>query len=789
MSGTVLIKQSFILKGLGCSNCAAKIERAVNDLPYVIKAELNFATSKISIELSEDQRSILSTVQEIADRIEPGITVIDTDANSSELEEKLVLEGLGCSGCAAKIEKAVSELAYVREAELNFAISTITIRANKKELNQLLGDVQKICDRTEPGIKVKQVRSNKRVDEEEETEGGFNWRFGIGVALFALAIVLFETSLVKVDIPHWGELVLFGISYLLVGGPVVMIALRNIRHGQIFDENFLMMIATFGAFAIGEYPEGVAVMLFYMVGEMFQERAVDRSRRSIKSLMDIRPDYANLQQGDQIKQVSPEMVNIGDLVVIKPGEKVPLDGKVIEGYSMVDTSALTGESVPRKLGVGDGILGGMINKDGLLTVEVTKRFGESTVSKILDLVENASGKKAPTEKLITKFARYYTPFVVYSALAMAVLPPLFMQGAQFSDWLYRALIFLVVSCPCALVVSIPLGFFGGIGRASREGILVKGGNYLEALNQVKAIVFDKTGTLTKGVFRVNKVQPANGFTEDEILKYAALAESHSNHPIAKSILEAYQGNVDQDQIELYQEVSGYGVRARIAGQNILAGNYKLLENAQIDCTPVDEEGTIVYIGIDDTYAGHIIISDEMKPDAVKAIQGLKAQGVEELVMLTGDREKVAKKVAQQLGLNGYYAELLPDQKVEKVEGLLEQFAQSGKVVFVGDGINDAPVLARSDIGVAMGGLGSDAAIEAADVVLMTDEPSKLITAIKVAKETRKVIWQNIVMAMLIKGIVLLLGALGMATMWAAVFADVGVALLAVLNAMRIIRSK
>lgn len=789
MSGKVLIRQNFILKGLGCSNCAAKIERAVNDLPYVMKAELNFATSKIFIELAEDQGDILSTVQEIADQIEPGISVIDADMISFEQEEKLLLEGLGCSGCAAKIEKAVNELAYVKEAELNFAISTITIQANKSELNQLLGDVQKICDRTEPGIKVKPVNSSKRVSDEEETERGFNWRLTIGAALFALAVILFETSLVNVDLPHWGELALFGISYWLVGGPVVMIALRNIRRGQIFDENFLMMIATVGAFAIGEYPEGVTVMLFYMVGEMFQERAVDRSRRSIKSLMDIRPDYANLKQEDQIKQVSPEMVNVGDLVVVKPGEKVPLDGKIIGGQSMMDTSALTGESVPRKVEVGDLILGGMINKDGLLTIEVTKRFGESTVSKILDLVENASGKKAPTEKFITKFARYYTPFVVYSALAMAVLPPLFMQGAVFSDWLYRALIFLVVSCPCALVVSIPLGFFGGIGRASREGILVKGGNYLEALNQVKTIVFDKTGTLTKGVFRVNKVNAVNGFTEDEILKFAALAESNSNHPIAKSILEAYQGDVDQDQIELYQEISGHGVRIKFAGQNILAGNHKLLEDAGIGFAPVDEEGTIVYIGVDDKYAGHIIISDEMKPDAAKAIQELKTLGVEQLVMLTGDREKVAKKVSEQLGLSGYYAELLPDQKVEKVEGLLDQVSQPGKVVFVGDGINDAPVLARSDIGVAMGGLGSDAAIEAADVVLMTDEPSKLITAIKVAKETRNVIWQNIVMALGIKGIVLLFGALGMATMWAAVFADVGVALLAVLNAMRIIRSK
>ncbi|PUU87972.1 MAG: heavy metal-translocating P-type ATPase, Cd/Co/Hg/Pb/Zn-transporting, partial [Halanaerobium sp.] len=584
------------------------------------------------------------------------------------------------------------------------------------------------------------------------------------------------------------EWLLFGSSYLLIGGPVLMAAFKNIKRGQVFDENFLMSIATIGAFSIQEFPEGVAVMLFYMVGEIFQERAVDRSRRSIKKLMDIRPDYANLKLEDTTKEVDPEDVQIGDIIIIKPGEKVPLDGEVLEGSSMVDTSALTGESVPRKVETGDEILSGTINKDGLLTVEVTKEYGQSTVSKILELVENASGKKAPTEKFITKFARYYTPVVVYSALAIAVLPPLFLQGAAFADWFYRALIFLVISCPCALVVSIPLGFFGGIGRASRQGVLVKGGNYLEALNNVSQIVFDKTGTLTKGEFAVSKVESYNGFNNEQILTMAAYAESHSTHPIAKSIVEAFDQKIDNQRIKDYQEISGHGIKAVVDDKEILAGNIKLMNKNNIEYQEVDADGTIVYLAIENKYAGYITITDELKEDSIKAIKGLKELGIKQLTMLTGDREAVAGRVAQRLGLDNYYSELLPDQKVDEIEELLGRQKENDKLIFVGDGINDAPVLARSDIGVAMGGLGSDAAIEAADVVLMTDEPSKLITAINTARRTRKIVWQNIILALGVKGIVLIMGAVGLATMWGAVFADVGVALIAVFNAVRISRN-
>jgi Cd2+/Zn2+-exporting ATPase len=550
-----------------------------------------------------------------------------------------------------------------------------------------------------------------------------------------------------------------------------------------------MKIATIGAFAIGEFPEGVAVMLFYETGEFMQGLAVNRSRKSIAELMDIRPDYANLKIGDKIKKVSPEEVEIGDYIIVKPGEKFPLDGEVSEGESMVNTSALTGESVPREVEVGSEVLGGFINKNGLLTIKVSKKYGESTVSKILDLVQNASSKKAPTENFITKFARYYTPVVVFAAIALAFVPPLVIEGAAFSEWIYRALIFLVISCPCALVISIPLGFFGGIGGASRNGILVKGGNYLEALNNVETVVMDKTGTLTKGVFKVTKVISSNGFSKEELIEYAAYTESYSNHPIAISILKAYENEVDKSQIEDYNEISGHGTKAIVKGKEVLAGNVKLMEKENIQYNQFDEEGTIVHLAIDGKYVGYIVISDEIKEDARKAIKGLKEVGVKQIVMLTGDNRRVAKKVAETLGIDKVFSELLPQHKVEKVEMLEKEKSKKGKLIFVGDGINDAPVLARSDIGVAMGGLGSDAAIEAADVVIMTDEPSKLVSAIKIANRTKRIVMQNIIFALAVKGGFLTLGALGYATMWEAVFADVGVALIAVLNAMRVMKVK
>jgi Cd2+/Zn2+-exporting ATPase len=606
-------------------------------------------------------------------------------------------------------------------------------------------------------------------------------RLAFGAALYAAALV-FEFN-------HSVELALFLISYALVGIEVLVKSVRNIRRGQVFDENFLMGIATIGAFAIGEFAEGVAVMLFYQIGELFQDAAVNRSRKSIKELMDIRPDYANLKAAEGTIQTAPEKVKIGDIIIIKPGEKVPLDGKVVGGKSMLDTSALTGESVPREIKAGDEILSGFINKNGVLEVEVTKEYSESTVSRILYLVENASSKKAPTENFITKFARYYTPAVVLIALVLAVIPPLTVSGATFSEWIYRALIFLVVSCPCALVISIPLGFFGGIGGASRNGILIKGSNYLEALNAVDTVVFDKTGTLTKGVFEVTEIKTSGELSQQEILEYAAYAESFSNHPIAASIIKAFAGTVDKEQIESYEEVSGHGIRAMVKGREVLAGNGRLMEKEGIVFEEPDLPGTTVHIAVDRVYAGYLLISDEAKDNAVSAIQQLKKAGIKQTVMLTGDIKSVAETIANKLNIDRVYSELLPDQKVEKLEMLYQEKKSKGKLAFVGDGINDAPVLARADVGIAMGGLGSDAAIEAADIVIMNDEPSKIVSAIKIAKWTRRIVWQNIIFAMGVKIVVLMLSAGGLATMWAAVFADVGVALIAILNAMRVLNIK
>ena len=584
------------------------------------------------------------------------------------------------------------------------------------------------------------------------------------------------------------ELAIFLTSYLIVGYSVVLRAVKGIIRGQVFSENFLMTIATIGAFFVGEYPEGVAVMLFYLVGELFQDVAVNRSRRSISALMNIRPDYANLKIGDGTQKVSPEDVRIGDIIIVKPGEKVPLDGKVLTGTSMVDTSALTGESLPRELMPGSDALSGFINQNGVLTVEVRKTFGESTVSKILDLVQNAGSRKAPTENFISKFARYYTPAVVFGALAVAVIPPLLIQGATFSEWIYRALIFLVISCPCALVISIPLGFFGGIGGASKRGILVKGSNYLEALNDVDTVIFDKTGTLTQGVFKVTAIEPRT-LSKERLLEVAALTESYSTHPIALSIARAYGKLLDQSRVHDVQEVAGQGISAKVDGQRVLAGNTRLMEQNGIAFPMVDSLGSVVHMSIDGAYAGYLVISDEVKKDAAEAIRALRAAGVRKIAMLTGDLKLVGDQIGRDLGIDEVYSELLPADKVAKLEALDAKKGKKGKLVFVGDGINDAPVLARADIGIAMGGLGSDAAIEAADIVIMTDEPSKIATAIKIAKKTRTIVMQNIIFALGVKGVFLMLGATGHATMWEAVFADVGVAVIAILNSMRVMNTK
>ena len=554
----------------------------------------------------------------------------------------------------------------------------------------------------------------------------------------------------------------------------------------MFDEHFLMSVSTIGAFAIGEYPEAVAVMLFYQVGEFFQSLAVKRSRKSISDLMDICPYSATVKRNGVLQVVFPESVAVGEIIVVKPGEKIPLDGIVVDGESMLDTKALTGESVPRSIRKGDEALSGCINQSGLLTLKVTKSFGESTVSKIIDLVENASARKAPTENFITTFARYYTPVVVGMAAVLAIIPPLVLGGG-WSEWLRRGFVFLIVSCPCALVISIPLTFFGGIGAASKRGVLVKGSNYLEALNKVSVVVFDKTGTLTKGVFEVANIIPAAGYQKEQVLEYAAQAESYSNHPIAKSILATYGKPIDQKQFSGFEEISGHGISVMVQGKKVLAGNSKLMESEKIAYAACDAAGTKFYVAADGSYVGCILIADEVKPDSKCAIAELKKIGVEKTVMLTGDDERIGKSVADELGLDAYYAQLLPDQKVEKLEMLDKQKRQGSKLAFVGDGINDAPVLARADVGIAMGGLGSDAAIEAADVVLMTDEPSKLVEAIDVAKATKRIVMQNIVIALGIKSVFLVLGALGMAGMWEAVFGDVGVTIIAVLNAMRILK--
>ena len=601
-----------------------------------------------------------------------------------------------------------------------------------------------------------------------------------------IAAVLFAAgSLLTLD--PTAEMAVFLVCYVVIGWDIVWKALTNILHGQVFDENFLMTIATIGALILGEHSEGVAVMLFYQVGEWFQSYAVSKSRKSIASLMDIRPDYANVERNGKLKQVDPEEVNIGDTIVVKPGERVPLDGKIIKGTSALDTSALTGESMPRDVEPGMEVISGCINQTGILTIQTTKKYGESTVAKILDLVENASDKKGKTENFISRFARYYTPIVVFAAIALAVLPPL-VTGQPFTVWIYRALTFLVISCPCALVISIPLSFFGGIGGASKIGVLVKGSNYLESLAHTEVVVFDKTGTLTKGSFAVSQIN-AVSMKEAQLLELAAYAEDYSNHPISLSIKKAYGKKIDHSRISDVQEIAGHGVRAVIDGKTILAGNAKLMDKEGIAYIPSNAIGTVIYLACNGKYAGYIVIEDEIKADAPSAIKALKEVGVRKTVMLTGDADAVGKKVAQKLELDQAYTELLPADKVDRVEMMLRQTTEKGKLVFVGDGINDAPVLARADVGIAMGGLGSDAAIEAADVVLMTDEPSKISAVVQIARKTIRIANENIVFALGVKILVLILGATGYANMWAAVFADVGVSVIAILNAIRAMRVK
>jgi Cd2+/Zn2+-exporting ATPase len=631
--------------------------------------------------------------------------------------------------------------------------------------------------------------------DHDHTHGGGDFNLNQELIPVGLVVILFIIGLVFEEKLHntpysIGEYLVFIPAYLLSGWNVLNSAGRNILRGKIFDENFLMTVATLGAIAIHKLPEAVGVMLFFKVGELFQDFAIGRSRKSIKALLEIRPDYANINENGDVKKVAPETVAVGNIIIVKPGEKIPLDGEIIEGNSQIDTSAITGESVPRSVRIGERVLAGTINQTGVLTVKVTKLFGESSISRILELVENASSKKAETEKFITKFAKIYTPFVVFSSLAVALIPPLFIAGATDADrflWIYRALVLLVISCPCGLVISIPLGYFGGIGGAAKRGILVKGSTFLDTLTEVKTVVFDKTGTLTKGVFKVAKVVTKNGFTEAELIAIAAKIESQSNHPIAKSIREVYGKKIDDSEVKDYEEIAGHGIRAKLDNQVVLAGNDRLLHRENIAHDVCNLEGTVVHLAVDNRYAGYILIGDEIKEDAAQAIFNLKKLGVEQIVMLTGDNQAVAESVAKNLGLDSYLAGLLPEGKVEAIEKILAQSGKNRKVVFVGDGINDAPVIARADVGIAMGGLGSDAAIETADVVIMTDAPLKVAEAIEIATKTNNIVWQNIIFAMLIKGVFIALGTFGVATMWEAVFADVGVALAAIFNATRVLK--
>ena len=702
------------------------------------------------------------------------------------MKKELMLNGLTCAHCASVIDEKVKHIDGVKNSNLNFTNKKLSVEIDCDNEEKIIKNIIDIINDTEPGLDI-QIEGQREIKEDKTQKSIKNNEKLNLLKIIAGAIVFIFAFYQEIaGRENKYSLLIFLVAYLLVGSDILYKALRNITKGRIFDENFLMSVATIGAIAIGEPSEAVGVMLFYKIGEYLQELAVGKSRKSISELMQIRPDMANLKLGNTIKVVNPEDVNIGDYIIVKPGEKVPLDGVVIEGSSMMDTSALTGESVLRTVKKGDNLLSGFINKNALLTVQVTKDFSESTASKILDMVENASSKKSKTENFISVFSRYYTPIVVGLALLIAILPPIFMQGATFSEWIHRGLIFLVVSCPCALVLSIPLSYFSGIGVASKQGVLIKGSNYLEALRYVDTVVFDKTGTLTEGVFDVVKVKPVN-ISEDELIKFASIAEVNSNHPIAKSILNYYNKEINLNNIEEYEEIASHGIRVKYENNIILAGNEKLMASNNIKIEKSTDVGTVVYIAINNEFKGYIVIADKIKTDSEEAIRLIKEQGIKETVMLTGDNKEVANFVAKKLKLDKVFSNLLPNEKVEKIEELYKNRIEKEKIAFVGDGINDAPVLARVDVGIAMGGLGSDAAIEAADVVIMTDEPSKIAQGIKISKKTYKIVWQNIIFALGIKIIVMVLGATGIASMWDAVFADVGVALIAVLNAMRIMK--
>ena len=791
MSTAILMKKELMLGGLTCAHCAETIGEVVKNINGVQRSHMNFVSKKLILEIDScyDEDEVIKEVIQLIDSIEPGLDIqVVTSKQKKVNKEDIILGGLTCAHCAEVIGDRVQSIDGVKNSHLNFVNKKLTLEIDSDiNKDKVINSVIELIDSIEPGLdiqvqnKSESAKEIKKVEKKKDNSKKDLFKIIAGVLVFIFAFYQEATG-----IEGRYSLIVFMVSYILVGGDVLYKALKNIKNGRIFDENFLMTVATVGAISIGEPSEAVGVMLFYKIGEYLQELAVGKSRKSISDLMQIRPDVANLKVGNSLKVVDPEEVEIGDYIVVKPGEKVPLDGLVVEGNSMVDTSALTGESVLRTVNKGDELLSGFINKNALLTVQVTKDFSESTVSKILDMVENASSKKSKTENFISVFSRYYTPIVVTLAALLAILPPVFIKGALFSEWIHRGLIFLVVSCPCALVLSIPLSYFSGIGVASKHGILIKGSNYLEALRYVDTVVFDKTGTLTEGVFDVVKVRSVD-VSEDELMKFASIAEANSNHPIAKSILKYYDKQIDLNKIEGYEEIAAHGIKVKYENSTVLAGNEKLMKTNNIKIERSTEIGTIVYVAVNNKFVGYIVIADKIKEDSKDAIKKIKEQGIKKTVMLTGDNKDVADSVAKRLKLDKVFSNLLPNEKVEKIEELYLSRSEKEKIAFVGDGINDAPVLARVDVGIAMGGLGSDAAIEAADIVIMTDEPSKIAQGIKISKKTYKIVWQNIIFALAVKVIVLILGAAGMASMWEAVFADVGVALIAVLNAMRIMK--
>lgn len=774
-------KKEILLKDLKCDKCLRNIEEDLKGYNICVSTNSDEKTISFDINSENTYKDVINKINKLLRKHEHKIKIEEVEVEKTELKSFVILN-LGCANCAKKIEKKVRTIEGIKNASIDFATSKIHIEFKEyANIREIMDEVNDIVGKIENGATICNLDADELelVIKDKSIVKNTILTFIFGGIFFIAA--LFTRSYQYINLG------LYIISYLIIGRTVITKAARNIIRGEIFDENFLMLIATIGAFVIREYNEAVAVMAFYLIGEMFQDLAVDKTRKSISDLMDIRPDYANLQIKDDIIKVRPEDVEIHSLIVIKPGERVPIDGIVVDGGSFLDTSSITGESVLRRADIGDEVLSGFINKDSLLLVRTTKLYNESTVNIIIEMVENASSKKSQTENFITKFAKFYTPIVILVALALVLIPVLAFNG-EFTDWLYRSLSFLVISCPCAFVISVPLGFYGGIGLASKNGILVKGGNYLEALNSVDTVVFDKTGTLTKANFVISKIEALN-ITPDKLIEIAAHGEFYSNHPISNVIKDEFKGDINKDRISNYQEIAGNGIKVFIDGDEVLIGNNKLLETNNIEFDEINTYGTIIYVAINSKFSGAIIIVDEIKEEAIEAIVSLKNSGIKKTIMLTGDKKDVAISVANEIGIDEVYSELLPNEKVDIMEKIVGKKQGKSKVAFVGDGINDAPVLAISDIGISMGSLGSDAAIEASDVVIMNDNLAQIAVSKKIAKKTKEIVLQNIIFSISVKVIVLILAAFGFANMWAAVFADVGVSLIAVLNAVRILKTK